>query len=255
MSNVHSSKVQQASKTSLLYVNSKDASYTSQGDYYFVFPRNAISEAKNISVYSYNFVWSWTNIDFFSNTFLFKEGAGATLTVTLPIGNYSVLDLQNALASLMTAAGTQTYTVTYNTVTNLYSFSAPTTAFTILYTGNTTADLIGLTSNVTSSGIPKTLTLQRVVDLLPSKELQIWLPGSVQTTTSSGSEDQSIIQLISLGGYSYGSEIREVSESIQVPLTVKNLSTLTVSIVDQSSYTPNFAPNQPFSIVFSIERY
>jgi hypothetical protein len=236
----------------LLTVSSQDAQYTGEGDYAFVFKQNPINDAKTIQLYSYSIPWSFYNVTKFTNTFIFSEGVGANITSTIPVGQYSVYDLQTALASSMTTAGTQTYTVTFNNVTSLLTVSAPTTAFTFHFTGTTLCKLIGLTANITSSGVTNSLTFQDMIDLLPSKYLTVKLPNLINTCSSSDSLDQSAIAVIPFSGYNFGDTMREQESGIELKLAKKDLSLVIISIVDQNLFTPDFDPLEPWSMTFRV---
>jgi hypothetical protein len=152
----------------------------------------------------------------------------------------------------MTNAGTQTYTVTFNNVTSLLTVSAPTTTFTIHFTGTTMAYLIGLTADITSSGVSNSLTFQDMIDILPSKYLNIKLPNMLTTCTSDNYTDQSTIAVLSLSGYSFGDEMREVESGVELKLAKKNISTITIYIIDQTGFTPDFDPSQTWSMSFRV---
>jgi len=235
----------------LLTVSSQDAQYTGEGDYAFIFKQNAINDAKTIQLYSYTIPWSFFNVTKFTNTIIFSEGAG-NITATISAGNYSVYDLQTALASALTTAGSQSYTVTFSSVTSMLTISAPTTTFTIVYSGTTMMKLIGLTANITSSGVSNSLTFQDTIDLLPSKYLTIKLPNLINTCSSTDSLDQSAIAVVSFSGYNFGDTIREQESGIELKLFKKDLSLMILSIVDQNLFTPDFDPAEPWSMTFRI---
>lgn len=238
----------------LIKVSSQDAQFSGVGDYVFNFKQNPISDGKTIQLYSYSFPLSWTNITTFTNTIVFSEGAGANITTTIPVGQYTVYDLQTALASAMTTAvgATQTYTVTFSTVTSMLTISAPTTAFTIHLTGTTLSFRLGLTANITSSGVSNSLTFQSMIDLLPSKYLTIKLPGMINTCDSDNSSDQSTIGVINLSGYNFGDTIKEQESGVELKLAKKDLSSITISIIDQLGYTPDMDTAQVWEMVFRV---
>jgi hypothetical protein len=57
---------------------------------------------------------------------------GSVVSITIQPGSYNTASLASTIAAAMTAAGSQTYTVTYNPITYHYTISAP-GAFNLLY--------------------------------------------------------------------------------------------------------------------------
>ena len=94
-----------------------------------------------------------------------------TYTLTIPEGNYSISELIVVLKNLMESASvsTNTYTITYSEITNRISFTRATgtDTATLVLSGSTIANLIGLTQN--TSIISTATELLNEVDLTPIK--------------------------------------------------------------------------------------
>lgn len=60
--------------------------------------------------------FTWYVTDYYNNTFLLTETGHSPVTVTLPIGNYTITDFNTNLAAALTAVSpsSYTYTVVYN---------------------------------------------------------------------------------------------------------------------------------------------
>ena len=163
----------------LLYANTQDASYNSQGDYTFSLLR-PIDHVKNIQLMQYNLNWSFPNVRTSTNTLIFSEAntPSTMRTITIPVGQYADEDVAVDLAQAMSTAGTQTYSISINYVTEQFTITGSAQNFTIYFAGTTLAPLIGLTATATSTGY--SLTLQAPMDLLPTTEIQIRMPNLVQ---------------------------------------------------------------------------
>lgn len=242
---------QKQTKTELVYLNSKDASINSEGDYTFFLNTYPIVEGKSIALYNFNILWNWENVTPTTNTIIFNEGAG-NLTATIPLGNYDILSLINAIGTAMTNVGTQTYSGSFNVVTSEITITTSGVSnFTVLLIGTTAYNLIGLTKNITSTGSPPALTFQDTIDLLPIKELQIRLPDLLQTCESGN--NSSICYAISLSGFSYGSEISTQLQGVDIELMKKTLNIMTVSIVSPDGFSPE--ADLTYSLTFQVTKY
>ena len=113
-----------------------------------------------------------------------------------------------------------------------YTITGSSKNFTILYSTTKMRDLIGLTANTTS--VNNSMTLD-TVNLMPSTELQIRLPHMIANYESSKTNlNQDIIQVVSLSGYQYTQVIRENMSSVECALLNDFISSITVSVVDQT---------------------
>lgn len=80
-------------------------------------PLNNIAAIKILEV---QIPFSWYTINIYNNTFTLN-GGGGPVTITIPVGNYNAESLAAALGTLMTAAGSATYTVTYSPLTQKFT--------------------------------------------------------------------------------------------------------------------------------------
>ena len=241
-----------------IYVSTASAMLDSNDDWFVPFTRS-INNVKSISLLSFNIPWSWTNVTSTTNTIVFVEG-NVTKTATLTIGQYSNTDFMTAVGIALTAAsaGTNTYTVTSSDITRQLTIHSNNLVFTIKAATTTASYLIGLgsidlTAVVSGSG-GFDLTPTNRYDLLPVKELQIQLPGLIKGVNLAQSQiASSVIHLDSLSGYSYGQYMR--CDELPNPFDIApgtNMNGLTVSVVDQTGYTPGFDPNTPLSFLFEV---
>lgn len=239
-------------KTELVYLNSKDASINSSGDHTFYLNTYPIMDGLSISLYTFNILWNWSNVTPTTNKIRFNEG-GPNITATIPVGQYDILSLITAIGTQMTASGGQTYTASFDIVTNKITITGSAFAFSIILTGSTANNLIGLTSNISSTLIaPFTLTFQDLIDLLPIKEIQVRIPDLLQTVESGN--NSSICSAISLSGFSFGSEISTSQSGVDVELQKKTLNEITISIVSQDGFSPE-VDELIFSLSFQITKF
>ena len=163
MSKLNASQL--ASNEVVLYANTLDATFNDVGDYTFHLLR-PISKVKNIELISYNLNWSFPNVRTSTNALVFSESGSPTkFTVTIPVGNYADEDVAQYIASAMTSAGSQTYTITINFVTEAFTITGSSKNFTVYLSGTTLKDIIGLKADSTSSN--NALTLGQM-NLLPT---------------------------------------------------------------------------------------
>jgi len=246
-----SNQVVKGSNTVLLYCNTSDSYFNDTGDYSFTLQR-PIDNVKSIQLLSYNIPWSWYNVAYYSNTIAFKEGSGSQITTTIPLGNYTEVDLQDALATALTSASGvgATYTISVNYNTMALSITSSVGDFTILYSGTTMSSLIGLSADTYSTS--KSMTLG-TIDLMPIKEIQIRIPHMITNfETSKTNMNQDLLCVASLSGYQFGDIIRENMGSIDTELIISTISQITLSIVNLDGYTPPFDTNQPLTFSFQI---
>ena len=241
-------------KEVMLYVNSQNAVINSEGDYSFHLTRMPIENVRSIQLMSYNIGWSWFNVRNSTNTLVFKEGTASNITTTIPIGNYADTDIQDAIASAMTNASGLgiTYTVSINEISMCFTIKASSGDFTILYPQTTMSSLIGLSA--TSTSVASSLTLG-VFDLMPSKELQIRLPSLISNYETTENMNQDLIIVVSLSNYQYGDIIRENQASVECACLSRTIGNMTMSITDQTGYTPDFNESIPMSFSFRITQY
>ena len=87
---------------------------------------------ESYAIGSFYCVNTFYTIDTRNNQFSFSEPDNLIRTFSIPTGNYTVTSFITTLQSLLNGAGTQTYTVTNNTLTNVLTITGATKAFIIL---------------------------------------------------------------------------------------------------------------------------
>ena len=127
------------SKTSIIVINSLDRINPFDSSTRFTVKiRPAIQGATSVSLAYVLIPNSTYNITAANNLLSFDDGA--VRTIAIPPGSYTTTTLGTTIAAAMTAAGSQTYTVTYNPITYHYTISAP-VAFSLFYEFFTSASI------------------------------------------------------------------------------------------------------------------
>ena len=112
------------SRTNIVVINSVDRlSPLETSSQFTVAVRPAIVNAKSVALMYAIIPNSTYNITAANNSLSFDDGS--VITVNIPPGSYNTTTLAATIAATMTAAGSQTYTVTYNPTTYHYTISAP----------------------------------------------------------------------------------------------------------------------------------
>jgi hypothetical protein len=232
-------------------------SYDSNEDYLVPFD-TSINHVKTIQLVSYSIPWSFPNVDMTTNQIVFTEG-GVTKTATIAPGNYSLFELGAAIAVAMTSAsgGVNVFTVSSSTIFVKFKIASSATAFTVKSALTSARRLIGIgvvDETAVAAAIGFELVCSEEFSLLPITELQIHLPGVVKNVRQrSVLNINSIAEVISLSGYRYGEYIKNDSVGTVYDSSSTSLSQLTVSITDQTGFTPQFSSKTPLTLRFLIE--
>ena len=152
-----------------IYINSKYYNYTANGGLYFILPliETATQCHIHLSVANAVIPISYYNINNSNNIIQYGITGNSTVyTVTIPVGNYNVLQLRDYLNTAM-----PNIVVAYNTLTNKYTFTHSTTDFTIFST-STSQVLLGL-NIYDKTSISKVLVSDNCIDMSPIKSLLI----------------------------------------------------------------------------------
>jgi hypothetical protein len=124
------------SKNTLLVIDSEDKlSAVETTSRFTVRVKPAIVGARRVSLAFAILPNTTYNVNSSNNVLSWSDGTG-THTVSVTPGSYNTTNLGTTIASTMTATGSQTYTVAYNSITYHYTISAV-GAFTLLYTSAT----------------------------------------------------------------------------------------------------------------------
>ena len=235
----------------LLYANTLDAQFNSQGDYLFSLLRHIV-HVKSIQLMQYNILWSFPNVRTSTNTLVFSEqGSSTKLMAQLPVGQYTDEDIMVDIAQSMTNAGTQTYSISENYVNETFTINGSSKNFKLYFATSTICNIIGLTAYTTSVG--NALNLGKY-DIFPTTNIQIRMPNIVKNyETSPTNLQQDLLAVASLAGYQYGDEIRENNPSVIYATTISQMSQFVISLIDTTLTTPDFNLSLPMIFVFRLE--
>ena len=139
----------------------------------------------------YNINWSFPN-----HFCLLQQGSSTKISVQLTPGNYFDEEITLDIAQAMSDAGTQTYSISINYVTETFTVTGSSKNFTIYFTATTLANILGLTANITSTG--NALTFQTSMDLLPTTEIQIRKPNLIKNYEHLTNLQQDLLVVASL---------------------------------------------------------
>ena len=88
-------------------------------------PNDSVSSGScRIFQLDYDIIPSYMIVDTANNKVQFQETSGTTITGTLTSGSYTPSDLATHVGSVMTSAGSSTYTVTYSSVTKYFTIAS-----------------------------------------------------------------------------------------------------------------------------------
>lgn len=243
-------------KDELLFLRSEDAKYNNDYDFFFQL-RKPILRVKSIQIQTYNIPFAFPNINSYNNTINITETGHAAITATIPTGTYDISSLITALkTSLDTASGgTNTFTISFSDVTNKLSITSSTTEFTISYTNTSMKSFIGLTADISTT--LKTLTMQTTVNTLTTSELRIHLPSLVNSYESSNASQNrgDMIMNIPLSNAEPYTSLTNSYPSTEITFDdIKNIYDMTISIVDNSGYTPELwnVSQYGFTLLFKV---
>ena len=139
-------------ETKYFFINSINRDIGTNSDFTVYIPPNIISNNNNnskkylrVSLYSLTINYEWYNImTGHNNSFEYYDGSSTT-TITIPDGSYSVYQLRDELTTLLS-----TYTVTYNLITNKFTFTS--TDGTATITPTNCGSLLGLDDGTIYTG-------------------------------------------------------------------------------------------------------
>ena len=151
------------SKTANKYING----YTS--NCIFNLPQFIIPRVKNIyvSVQSATLPYSFYNVDYFNDLFVYNVNGGSDINIRIPQGNYNVTTLKAYLTSVMTG-----FTITYSSLNNTYTFTHSTYDFSFKK-ASTCMEILGFNENVTYSSVSKSMTSINSINLFTIRNIYI----------------------------------------------------------------------------------
>lgn len=240
-------------KEEQIFLDSRDAKYNNDYDFFFQL-KKTVERVKSLQIQTYNIPYAFPNVNTYNNQISLTETGHSRITATIATGTYDTSSLISAIKSSLDTAsnGTNTFTVSFSDVSNKFTISSSTTDFVISYSYTSMSKLIGLTADLSSSS--HTATMQTTINLLTSTELRLHLSG-LNSTYESNSNTQyrgDMIMLIPLAGNEPYSYLTNSYQSIDLQFTdLKKLNDITVSIVDETGYTPDLYDSSayPFTIL------
>lgn len=126
-------------KTDYLTIDSRDRnhdSYPETNNYQIDLDDN-YKDILSIELISCNIPKSQYIINTSNNKLHFSENGGTELEAIIPIGNYSINDLETAIKNAMESVGTDTYTITTNNLTNKITITKSTGTLELFFNGGT----------------------------------------------------------------------------------------------------------------------
>lgn len=205
-------------ETRYLFVSSANRSSGNNSKFTVYLPSSLISNYNNkqkyikVSMYDINVPREWYDIQTgINNTFIYFDGTTST-TINIPEGNYSVYTLKDYLTTVLI-----NYTVTYNAITNKFTFSTSTVTASIK--SLTAGELLGLIDGVVKTG---TFT--------STKPINMGIYNMLYLNTDLNSTDTNLDNLN--GKYMDSSTILD-----SVPITVGPWESIYYESINPSSFT------------------
>lgn len=173
------------------------------------------------------------NVNSFNNKIYFDETA-TLKTATLTLGYYTPSELVTEIKTQMDSAGANTYTVTYNSNQNTFSFSS-TGNFKFVFGTNQTNSAYRLLGKNAIDDVAEALTnvSDNVIDLTPNKIIYVNLPeGNIKLIDSTNTNYTFYVSTVDTFGSVIRKDFREENDII---LTYNNKKNITYSIRDNKN--------------------
>ena len=162
-------------KSQILYIDSQDRKATQESYNFTVnIPKSFIETSRQeqkirITLLDAIIPRNFWAINTTNRTFTVRIGAITDYTISLPLGFWNVNSLATQLKSLLDTgtSGSLTWTVTYDTNKNYYTFVYSGTAFSVqfIFSGNDCADFLGFSNSTTYTFSSNTLQSIKGVNL------------------------------------------------------------------------------------------
>jgi hypothetical protein len=191
---------------------------------------------------------SFYNIDDKNNKVVFSDG-GNTRVAYLPPGQYSGSVLSDKLEAIMTAAGTQSYSVDFIVPQMKLKVTAP-GQFKMLVDGSNSNDVLGLVAN---SAPATSFTFDKPVDLTGTQLILLSIPQiTSDAVVYSGRENLNILEAIpvtqDLGTVQvYQNHAQEFIDTMD-----QTISEVTIRLLDNGNLLDLDLQGDSFQIVFDI---
>jgi len=154
-----------------IYLNSQsaDKSFNGAADCEYNLPLIEIPDGFHIylSVVSCLIPYSFYNINNRNNVLQYSFDGITINTLSIPIGNYNVNSLLSFLKSNLVA-----FTITYNNITNKFTFTHPTNNF-MFMSSSTCLQILGFNNNETISSFIFSLTSVNCVNVYTIRTVQV----------------------------------------------------------------------------------
>ena len=155
-----------------IFLNSKTANKYLGGftsNCVFNLPQFIIPRVKNmyVSVQSATVPYSFYNVDYFNDKFVYNVNGGANITINIPQGNYNTTTLRNYLLSVMTG-----FTITYSTLNNQFTFTHSTYDFSFKPL-STCMEILGFDEIDTYTSTSRVLTSVNSINLFTIRNIYI----------------------------------------------------------------------------------
>jgi hypothetical protein len=177
--------------------------------------------------YSFYAINSTNNVLFYSE---YQASPIVNTTLNIPFGNYNSLQL----ASYMTANIPRT-TVSYNSITNKFTFTNTTNEFKILTAFSTCQNLIGMsTDDLYNTSIGRSLTLQKQVNLSSTRMINIATNLQTGCINNLKTNSQDILACIPVTKNPYSLIDYTNSNNFRVNLNTNTLNFINIKLLDQN---------------------
>jgi len=185
-------------------------------------------------------------------SFIEQSAPGTTLVAQIPFGNYNVTDSVTIMSAIMTAmngVGTQTYTVTYSSLTSTITISAPGNFNLLFSKTNDPSQQLGF--NNVDTGFGNTFTSNFPIQLSPSGCIYINIDGFGLTKLSTSYLNPASGHFLICITGNTGEQFRWQNNGTYAPQITTSISTnILVSIINGQGVPVPLLSN--FTLTFEI---
>ena len=242
-------------ETKYLFLSSSNRSSGNNSKFTVYLPSSLITINNNkqkilkVSMYDITLTYDWFNVQSSNNSLTYFNGT-TTTTITIPVGNYSVFQLKDALNGLLS-----TYTVTYNELRNNFTFT--TTNATDSITPTTSGLLLGLINATTYTGtftsvFPAKMSIYNTLYLNTDlNNTNTNLDNLGQQTVNTSTVLDSVPVNVSPYDTLYYESINP--SSFNVSVTSNHLNSITLFLTTNTG--ENLITNTPWNVTLQLEIY
>jgi hypothetical protein len=227
-----------SSESFQIYMSSQNADVyknTNNNNVEFYLPQIEIDDIYHIyiSVANASIPISYYNVNDNNNTLNYNLSTGPIVNVVIPNGNYNVNTLLTTLNSLLI-----NMTVTYNQITNKYTFIHATNDFTFINTSSCVY-LLGI-SITGQSSISRVLLSNNCINLSPIRSFIVGCNLKTGNINLSNPEIQNMLCSIPISSNSFGIVNYTNDNNFRSNLFTNILNSISIFITDQDGQTINF---------------